>query len=212
VPGVFRDVVRSAAHLEGLYPSPSPLVAAKKRPTLDEVSTAFVAHSPFVLLATADGEGRCDVSPRGGPPGFVKVLDAGTLVVPDLNGNNLLDSIRNVVTNGRAGLLFLIPGHDETLRVNGRACITTDPAVLDLFAQEVRRPKVAVGVEIEEVYVHCAKAFRRGGVWQPDTWPLDVPDGVDILRCQYKLEDSKESLRTAFEEGYAAELAADRPE
>ena len=145
---------------------------AKKRDALDDGLIALLAASPFVLLATADADGRCDVSPRGGPPGFVKPLDDRHVAVPDLNGNNLLDSFRNVVVNPHAGLLVLVPGQDETLRIDGRARLTDDDDVLDLFVEEVRRPVLALVVETEAVYTHCAKSFRRGRLWDPASWPV----------------------------------------
>ncbi|MFN8021920.1 MAG: MSMEG_1061 family FMN-dependent PPOX-type flavoprotein [Acidimicrobiales bacterium] len=157
--------------LVALYPSPSERVRTKKQAAFDEGTRGLVESSTFVLLATADTEGRCDVSPRGGPAGFVKVLDDRHVAIPDLNGNHLIDSLRNIVVNPHAGLLVLVPGQDETLRVDGTAVVTTDDDVLDRFVDELRRPRVAIVLEVEHVFTHCAKAFRRGGVWRPDTWP-----------------------------------------
>lgn len=163
--------IGTVEELEALYPSPAARTLTKIRDHLDAGLAALIQSSPFVLLATADADGRCDVSPRGGPPGFVKVLDANRVALPDLNGNHLLDSLRNLLSNPHAALLVVVPGQDETLRVEGTAHITTDAEVLDLFVDELRRPAVAVVIEVVSAYTHCAKAFRRGGVWSPESWP-----------------------------------------
>lgn len=163
--------ITTTAELEALYPSPAARTLTKIRDHLDAGLVALIESSSFVLLATADADGRCDVSPRGGPAGFVKVLDAHRVALPDLNGNHLLDSLRNLLTNPHAALLVMIPGQDETLRIEGVAHITTDAEVLDLFVDELRRPAVAVVIEVVSAYTHCAKAFRRGQVWSPESWP-----------------------------------------
>ena len=172
-----------------------------------------MAASPFCLLATASADGQCDVSPKGGPPGFVKVLGEDRVVLPDLNGNNLIDSLCNIVTNGHAGLLLLVPGHDETLRIDGAASVTTDPEILDLWADELRRPKVAVGIEVHAAFIHCAKAFRRGHVWEPASWPAEggAPDGCDLIVSHLQLPQTAAELREGFEEGYRRGLAEDLP-
>jgi hypothetical protein len=199
--------------LEALYPAPHPRTVAKKRDRLDDGLRAAIGMSPFVLLATADDAGRCDVTPRGGPPGFVKVLDDHRVALPDLNGNNLLDALRNVVTNPHAGLLFVVPGQSETLRLDGPAHLTTDDDVLDLFVEELRRPALAVVVEVETVFTHCAKAFRRSRLWDPASWT--DPDDRVLLAARYRqlgLPEEFEAYVTANEEKIAADLAADAPE
>ena len=206
-------VVGSVDELRRHYRQPSALVQGKKRSTLDEASTALVRACPFVLLSTADDQGHCDVSPRGGPPGFVRVLDDAHVALPDLNGNNLIDSLENIVVNPQAALLCVIPGRDETLRIDGRAWVSASSTILEQWDGELRRPTTAVVIEIANLFVHCAKAFRRGLVWQPESWDeLVAPDGVEILKCQLSLGSDVASLRTAFEEGYAEELAFDLPE
>ena len=170
--------------LLALYSEPSERVRTKKRNRLDEGLRAVLALSPFVLLATADSDGRCDVSPRGGPPGFVAVLDDHRVALPDLNGNHLVDSLRNIVANRHAALLVLVPGQDETVRVDGAAHLTTDADVLDHFTTELRRPTLAVVVEVAAVFTHCAKAFRRGRVWEPDAWP--ALDRSPVLDARYR--------------------------
>jgi predicted pyridoxine 5'-phosphate oxidase superfamily flavin-nucleotide-binding protein len=143
----------------------------------------------------------------------VRVLDEHHVALPDLNGNNLLDSLENIVVNPHAGLLCVVPGRDETLRIDGRAWVSASSTLLEQWEGELRRPTTAVVVEVANVFVHCAKSFRRGRVWDPASWDeLVAPDAVEILKCQLSLDSDVVSLRSAFEEGYAAELAADRPE
>jgi uncharacterized protein len=167
----FSDVLASADEVAALYGAPVEAVVNKVIDHLDSHCRDFIALAPFVLVATADAHGGCDVSPKGGAPGFVQVLDERRLAIPDAPGNRLVFSLRNVVASGRAGLLFLIPGLEETLRVNGRAWLTRDPAVLERLASDAKPPKIAIGVEVEEAFLHCAKAFKRSGLWQPDEWP-----------------------------------------
>lgn len=181
---MFTDVVETEAELRGLYRHPAPLTKAKVIALLDHHARTFIAHSPFVLMGTSAPDGTADVSPKGGPPGFVVVLDDEHLAIPDLSGNNLLDSIGNIVQGSGIGLLFLIPGIDETLRVNGKACLTTDPAVLDACAVKDRRPKAAIGVTVVEQFMHCAKAFRRSELWHIGSWP--ARDSLPSLGCILK--------------------------
>lgn len=202
----FDDVVSTEAQLRELYRPPSPGAVRKQIDHLDQNCRAFISHSPFVLVATAGADGSCDVSPKGGPPGFVRVLDDGRLAVPDLAGNNRLDSMLNLLANPGIALLFLVPGLDETLRVNGKAWIVRDGDVLDTCVVARRRPKAALGVSVEEAYIHCAKAFRRGSVWQPEGWPdrSDMPTIACMLRDH--LGDaslSAEEIHVALEDGYA---------
>jgi uncharacterized protein len=209
VPNVIRDV----AELRALYREPSPVVQSKKVARIDDVTARFLAGSPFVLLATADAGGNCDVSPRGGPPGFVRVLDERRLAIPDLSGNNLIDSLTNIVANPHVGLLLLIPGRDETLRVEGSALLTTDPGTLALWDDELRTPKVAIVVEVNSLYVHCGKSFRRGRVWDPASWTeLIAPDNCEMLVEQLGLEADPDTMRAGLETSYARSLEQDRPE
>lgn len=178
---MFRDVVSSPEGLREHYRDPSPGSLRKQINHLDEHCRAFIAHSPFVVLATSAADGSVDVSPKGGPAAFVVVLDDGHLAIPDLLGNNRLDSLTNLTSNPGVGLLFFIPGRDETLRVNGRAAVVVDDDVLDRCVVMGRRPKTAIGVTVEEAYLHCAKALRRSGIWQPDAWPSQ--EGLASTAC-----------------------------
>jgi len=156
-----------AARLRELYPAPSERALRKELDHLDPHCRRFIALSPFVVLASvAPGEdGPLDASPRGGAPGFVRALDDRTLLIPDAPGNNRLDSLANIVATERVGLLFLIPGIDETLRVNGTARVSDDPTLLASFANERHPPRVVVRVEVRQAYLHCAKAFMRSRLW-----------------------------------------------
>jgi len=168
----------------------------------------FISRSPFVLVATADVNGTCDVSPKGGAPGFVEVLDERRLAIPDAPGNRLVYSLRNIAATGRAGLLFVIPGLEETLRVNGRACLTRDPALLDALAGEEKPPKLAIGVEVEEAFLHCAKAFKRSGLWRPGDWPsLDgLAAPARIWRDHMALDLTTRDVQALVDEDYANNL------
>jgi uncharacterized protein len=169
--GMFKRVVTSENELRGLMGTPSERAIKKESATVDKPAKEFIRHSPFLLLATSDGSGRCDVSPKGDAPGFVRVLDSRNLVIPDRPGNKRLDGLRNLLENPHVGLIFLIPGREETLRVNGRASIVRDEDILESVAARGKRPLVAIAVEVEECFLHCPKAFRRSQLWEPEAWP-----------------------------------------
>lgn len=134
---------------------------------IGETARRFLAHSPFMSLATCDADGNADCSPRGDGPGFVKALDATTIAIPDRTGNNLADSFRNVLVNPAVGTLFFVPGVRETLRINGRGYVTDDAGLLRRFDSDGRRAKLALVVDVTEVYLHCGKALIRSGLWDP---------------------------------------------
>ena len=160
-------LVGDEAGLRALYKPTHALAAAKCMDRLDAHARAFLARSPFLCIGSRAPGGAADVSPRGDPAGFVRVLDDRTLMIPDRPGNNRLDTLANIVADPRVGLLFLVPGYDETLRVNGRAAISRDPDLLAQMAVEGRLPLAAIVVSIDEVFLHCAKAFRRARLWDP---------------------------------------------
>ena len=207
--GAFEQVVGNVEALRELYPEPHGLTMKKEVSSLDEHCRAFVGLSPLVLVGTAAADGRCDVSPRGGPPGFVTVLDEQRLAIPDLPGNRRIDSLRNIVENPRVGLLFVIPGLEETLRVEGRAWVVQDEDVLARCEVAGRRRAVAIGVEVEAAFVHCAKAFRRGAVWQPEAWP--DRSGMASIACALRdhmgaPEVAVEDVQKALDHSYATTL------
>ena len=174
-----REVVFEQ-ELRDLYGQPGARAVAKERPALNDDCRAFIAHSPFLVMGTAGADGRCDVSPKGDAPGFVQVLDDHHLAIPDRLGNNRLDGLRNVVENGHVGLIFMIPGREDTLRVNGRARIVRDEALLERLAVNGKRPVTALVVEVEQAFMHCARAFKRAGLWEPERWP--DTDGVRSMQ------------------------------
>jgi PPOX class probable FMN-dependent enzyme len=143
----------------------SDLAARKTLARLDKYARTFIERSPFLCIGTSDENGNADVSPRGDPPGFVRILDDHTLIIPDRPGNNRVDTMQNIIANPQVGILFLIPGIDDTLRVNGKAWIIDDPAELAPAAINGRPPKIGIKVKVEEVFFHCAKAFRRSKLW-----------------------------------------------
>ena len=167
--------------LRELYGPPGARALAKQQPALNEDSRAFIAHAPFLVMGTSGADGRCDVSPKGDAPGFVQVLDDHTLLIPDRPGNNRLDGLGNIVQNAHVGLLFFIPGREDTLRVNGRATIVRDEALLDHLRVDGKHPRTALVVEVEEVFMHCARSFKRAGLWQPERWP--DASGVRSMQC-----------------------------
>jgi len=160
--------ITTEAELRDLIGSSTPVVQSKISDTVNELTRQFIERSPFMLLATSAPDGTCDVSPRGDPAGFVHILDERTLLVPERPGNKLADSLRNVLANPHVGLLFLIPGIGDTLRVNGRASLTTDAVLLGPLAVEGKTPKLGVLVEVDEVFTHCSKAFIRSDLWNPN--------------------------------------------
>ena len=157
--------VRTLSELRSLYAAPGPRAAHKQIARLDTHCRRFIALSPFVVLSSSDPAHHQDASPRGGEPGFVKVTDAGQLLIPDAPGNNRLDTLENIVQTGQLGLLFMVPGFDETLRVNGSATLSTDAAERQACASAQRTPRLVIRVEVAAAYLHCAKAFMRSRLW-----------------------------------------------
>ena len=153
--------------LRALYPAPKERAVRKELRFLDLHCRRFIELSPFMVLASSSADIAMDASPRGGAPGFVKTPDEHTLLIPDAPGNHRLDTLENIVATGRLGLLFMIPSVDETLRVNGRALLSTDPSLIEQAADERRRPVVVIQVQVEQAYLHCAKAFMRSRLWRP---------------------------------------------
>jgi len=205
----FRDTVTSEAGLREIIGEPSELVLRKQLPALDAHCRAFIARSPFVLVGTANRRGMCDVSPRGDAPGFVLVLDDRTLLIPDRPGNRRIDSFRNVLENPHVGLLFVIPGFEETLRVNGRARLVRDADLLAQLAAKSKTPTIALGVEVREAFLHCAKAFKRSALWQSETWPERgvLPSLGAMLQDQVRPEEmTAEQLDCQIEESYVKRL------
>jgi uncharacterized protein len=173
--GWLDGTIDETDELAALHPPTHPVALAMQIDHLDEHCRAFLARCPFVVLASTNVDGTGDASPKGGPPGFVQVLDEHHLAMPDLPGNYRLDGLRNIVRDPAVGLLCMIPGKGETLRVNGRGHVVRNDEVLDRCTINGQRPIVAVVVEVREAFLHCSKAFHRSSLWDPAGWP-DLSD------------------------------------
>ncbi len=206
---LFTDLITSEAQLRELLGEPGEVVVRKQLAALDQHCRAFIALSPFMLLGTANGRGECDVSPRGDAPGFVHLLDDRTLVIPDRPGNRRIDSLRNIVVHSAVGLLFMVPGVEETLRVNGQACIVRDADLLTQLEAHGQVPKLAIVVTVEEAFLQCAKALKRSQLWTAATWPerKALPTLAQMIHDQVPMPGTTvEELETAFEDGYRKRL------
>ncbi|MDI2027825.1 pyridoxamine 5'-phosphate oxidase family protein [Saccharopolyspora sp. TS4A08] len=183
---------------------PDAMMRGKKQSELDEHLRRFIAHSPFLSMATADAQGNADCSPRGDYPGFVKVLDDSTLAIPDRPGNQIADSFQNLATNPRVGLLFFIPGLPETARVNGSAHATDDAEVLARMQVEGRTPQLAIVVRVEEAFLHCGRALLRSRLWDPASQALaeEIPSPGEIAADQFGLDIEPDTLNSMLEHGY----------
>lgn len=198
--------LQDVAALRDVYRPPAKANLDKEIGHLDGHCRDYIAHSPFAVLGTTDGAGRVDTSPKGGPPGFAKVLDDHHLAIPDMAGNNRIDSLRNIVRSPGVSLLFMIPGVGETMRVVGEAKVSTDPDLLDRCRIEALVPHVAVVVEVRSAFIHCANSLKRSGLWQPDRWPdtSDMASPARIFRDHMRLtetattEEMQESLDRAY--------------
>jgi PPOX class probable FMN-dependent enzyme len=185
--------ITTVDQLEAIVGLPTGLAVTKERDALTDIDRAWLAATPFCVLATSDDEGRCDASPKGDPPGqLVHVVDEHTIAIAERPGNRRVDGYRNVLANPHVGLTFLIPGRGDTLRINGRARLVDDAAYFDAMAVRGKRPILALEVEIETVFFHCAKAFLRSGLWDPESWePGSVPRRAVIA---HELEHSPRTL------------------
>ena len=206
--GVATPVLAEDA-LRSLIGEPSDVVRAKISDRLNDLTRQFVERSPFLCLATSAADGACDVSPRGDPPGFVRILDERTLLLPDRPGNRLADSHRNILENPHVALLFVVPGVSDTFRVNGTAAIVTDRELLEPCAVEGKVPKLGLLIEIEECFTHCSKAFLRAQLWDPERYVerKELPSSGEILcsldeRIDAAAYDAERAERYARREGF----------
>ena len=187
----FTNVITEEAELREIFGEPSERALNKQIDRLDVHCRAIIEKSPFILLGTSDTEGRCDVSPKGDYPGFVRVLDDKTIAIPDLPGNNRLDTLRNMIRNPKVGLIFMIPGMNETLRINGEIQLVRDEDLLESMAFQGKSPKLAIVVHVQEVFTHCPKAFLRSKLWSDD-YRIDrseLPSFAEILKDHTGLVD-----------------------
>lgn len=179
-------IIQEEADLRTLFSATHDIAIKKCRDHIDQYARAFIERSPFICIGTQSQHGDADVSPRGDPCGFVKILDDKTLLIPDRPGNNRLDTLSNILTNPQVGLLFMVPGFDDTMRINGTATLTKDPALLSQMDINGRTPRVAIAVHVQEVFIHCAKAFRRAKLWDLDQHQdrSEVPSLMKIILDQ----------------------------
>jgi len=166
---MFREIVKTEEELRSITGYPSELVKRKAISYIDHHCRDFISRSPFVIISTSDSSGSCDASPRGDMPGFVLVLDEKRLVIPERPGNRRIDSMRNILSNPQIGLLFLIPGLGETLRINGKAFLVKDGDLLEQMTVQGKKPLIGIVVEVEECFIHCAKAFKRSRFWETES-------------------------------------------
>jgi PPOX class probable FMN-dependent enzyme len=202
------DYVTTHEELRAHYKPIHDAAVRKEMRSLDAHSRNFIARSPFVLIGSSDGNGNADVTPKGDKPGFVAVLDDITLAIPDRPGNNRLDTLENIIINPAVGLLFLIPGMNETLRINGEARVTLDGALRERLSVEGKAPQSVVVVKIKAVYMHCAKAFMRSNLWAPETWRprSEMPTLGEIMRDQMALAGTAEQNDKMLDEAYRASM------
>lgn len=200
------EFVTTRDELRTIYKTPRPTDGSirKELKALDGHCRSFIGKSPFVLIGSSDGAGNADVTPKGDKPGFAAVLDDTTIAIPDRPGNNRLDTLENILLHPSVGLLFLIPGMNETLRVNGAARITVDRSLRERLAVDGREPQSVVVVTVKAAYMHCAKAFMRSALWKPETWydRATLPTLGQILRDQLALADSAEATDRWLDDEY----------
>ena len=201
------STIASMDNLRDCYPPPLERSLRKSLTVLDAHMRRFISLSPFLCLGTSS-TGGSDVTPRGDSPGFVHVLDDRTLLIPDWPGNNRLDSLTNLVTNPQVGLLFFIPGVNETLRINGVAEITLEPSLLERWTVNGKHPRSAMRVTVREAYLHCAKALIRSKLWEDDhrIARAELPTYAQMLKDQNVTTEGVEELQAAIDESYATRL------
>lgn len=204
----FAEPITTEEALRAITGAPVPHSLRKELTALDAHCRAIIAKSPFLLIASCDAQGRMDVSPKGDPPGFVRILDEHTLAIPDRPGNRRADTFCNVLQNPRVGLLFLVPGKNETLRLNGRALIVRDVELRESMSISGKRPELALVVSAEEVFVHCGRCALRAGLWSREAWPdgADLPSHARCLIDHAGLAQPLEAVEASVRRNYEAGL------
>jgi uncharacterized protein len=199
--------ISSEAELRELIGYPVGRAVTKERIRLHERDRDWLAASPFCLVATSGADGTCDVSPKGDPPGFTLVLDDTTLAIPERPGNKRTDGFLNILANPHVGLIYLVPGRRETLRINGRARLVRDAPFFDQMIVKGHRPQLALVVEIEQIFFHCMKAFLRSKLWQPDTWRPDaLPSHAQMVKSLQACEETLEELERYYGPEYETRI------
>ncbi|MBR9776749.1 MAG: pyridoxamine 5'-phosphate oxidase family protein [Cytophagales bacterium] len=205
----FKNQIETLEELRGVMGFPRELVQKKSINFIDEHCKSFIGKSPMLFISTANKEGSCDVSPRGDPAGFVDVLDEQYLVIPERPGNKRCDSLVNILSNPQVGLIFIIPGLKETLRINGKAILIRDKDLLQKYQVNGKNPEIGIIVEVEECFIHCAKAFLRSKLWEPEAWPdkEQFPFVAKVLADHINSSNfSKEEIQNVLEESYKKRL------
>ena len=195
----FSDVVTTEAALRDAIGTPPPSVVAKLIHRLDDICRDFIARSPFLIVSTANPDGHIDISPKGDPPGFVKVLDDRRIAIPDRPGNRRADSFTNLLRDPRVGVMFIVPGFGEVLRIRGEGRIVRDRALRETMAVGGKVPALALVVYVEDAFMHCPKCMIRGGVWTPESWP-DTEGLPDIGRAMRVHTHSAQTAQEQFDE------------
>jgi PPOX class probable FMN-dependent enzyme len=199
--------ITSEAELQQVLGEPTATTMKMDRARLHDRDREWLAASPFCLMATANVDGTCDVSPRGDPAGFTLVLDDVTIAIPERPGNRRADGFHNVLTNPHVGLLYLIPGRTDTLRINGRAQLVRDAPFFDRMIVKGNRPQLALVVEIEQMFFHCAKAFMRSALWEPQTWRPDaLPPHAALVKATQRTDEAIEDLERYYGPDYEKQL------
>ncbi|MDQ3156520.1 MAG: pyridoxamine 5'-phosphate oxidase family protein [Actinomycetota bacterium] len=203
----MRSEISTVDELHEVLGQPLERVLRKDRATLAPEQMAWLRESPFCLLGTSAADGTCDVSPKGDPAGFVHVIDAATIAIPERPGNKRADGYRNILENPHVGLLFMVPGRGDTLRINGRATILADAPYFDELVVKTHRPQLVVEVAIDQIFFHCAKAFLRSSLWKPESWhPERVPSRAAIAKALERPDDSIEELEAYYGKAYSEGL------
>lgn len=199
--------VTSHADLRTLLGEPTERDANKDRRFLNEFDRKFIAASPFCTVATAGADGRCDASPKGDPAGFTYVIDDTTIALPERPGNRRADGFHNILDNPHIGLIYMIPGRGDTLRINGRARLVRDAPYFDDMIVKGHRPILAAVVDIEEVFYHCSKAFLRSALWKPETWNPDAaPSRAEIAHGMERADQTLEELAVYYGSAYEEKI------
>jgi PPOX class probable FMN-dependent enzyme len=199
----FTDTVTTREQLREIIPQPNELARRKQISVIDEHCRAFIERSPFLFLATSNARGDCDVSPKGDAPGFVQVLDERTIAIPDRPGNNRLDSLCNILENPHAAAIFIIPGAEWTLRVNGSATIVRDEHILERCAVNGKLPLLAVAIDVEEAFLHCPKCMLRSKLWDDESWTAkDDLSFAEIARDHVKIDVPVDVVQKALDKAH----------
>jgi uncharacterized protein len=205
---IFDEVITTRERLRELNKRPSHFVSNKVIDHIDDICRRFIAACPFVVVASRGEDNRLDLSPKGDPAGFIAVLDEKTLAIPDRLGNNRLDTFENLLVNPEVGLIFIIPGHGDTLRVSGKAKIVRDTELQNRFAMKGKSPNLVLVISVEEAFLHCPKCVIRSALWKPDQWPdrSDLPTLAEAMIAHGALSESMEQIETVIEDSNTKRL------